>query len=71
MGRDQGAGDGREVETNIAALVTAWRTEELPLAHVGRQLAALSLSPPLEGEIVIVRNATSAFVGADLEAEAR
>ena len=66
-GPDQGAGDGREVETNLAALVTAWRTEELPLAHVGRQLAA-SPFPPLEGEIVIVRNATSAFVGADLEA---
>jgi nicotinamidase-related amidase len=66
-GPDQGAGDGREVETNIAALVTAWRTEELPLAHVGRQLAG-SPFPPLDGEIVIVRNATSAFVGADLEA---
>jgi nicotinamidase-related amidase len=56
-----------EVGTNIAALVAAWRTEGLPLAHVGRQRAASPL-PPLEGEIVIVRNATSAFVGADLEA---
>ena len=62
-----GAGDGPEVETNIAALVAAWRAEGLPLAHVGRQLAGSPL-PPLEGEIVIVRNATSAFVGADLEA---
>ena len=56
-----------EVETNIAALVAAWRAEGLPLAHVGRQPAGPPL-PPLEGEIVIVRNATSAFVGADLEA---
>ena len=66
-GPDQGAGDGREVETNLAALVTAWRTEGLPLAHVDRQPAGSPL-PPLDGEIVIVRNATSAFVGADLEA---
>ena len=57
----------QEVEKNIAALVAAWRTEGLPLAHVGRQRAGSPL-PPLEGEIVIVRNATSAFVGADLEA---
>jgi nicotinamidase-related amidase len=62
-----GAGDGPEVEKNIAALVAAWRAEGLPLAHVGR-LSAGSPLPPLEGEIVIVRNATSAFVGADLEA---
>ena len=56
-----------EVEKNIAALVAAWRTEGLPLAHVGRQPAGFPL-PPLDGEIVIVRSATSAFVGADLEA---
>ena len=62
-----GVGACPEVETNIAALVAAWRTEGLPLAHVGRQPAGSPL-PPLEGEIVIVRNATSAFVGADLEA---
>jgi nicotinamidase-related amidase len=61
-----GAGDGPEVEKNIAALVAAWRAEGLPLAHVGRQPAGSPL-PPLEGEIV-ARNATSAFVGADLEA---
>jgi nicotinamidase-related amidase len=62
-----GAGDGPEVEKNIAALVAAWRAEGLPLAHAGRQPAGSPL-PPLDGEIVIVRNATSAFVGADLEA---
>jgi nicotinamidase-related amidase len=56
-----------EVETNIAALVAAWRAEGLPLAHIGREPAGTPL-PPLEGEIVIVRNATSAFVGSDLEA---
>ena len=66
-GPRHGAGDGPEVEKNIAALVAAWRAEGLPLAHVGRQPAGSPL-PPLDGEIVIVRNATSAFVGADLEA---
>jgi nicotinamidase-related amidase len=63
----QRSGAGSEVETNIVALVAAWRGEGLPLAHVGRQPAGSPL-PPLEGEIVIVRNATSAFVGAGLEA---
>ena len=56
-----------EVGGNIVALVAAWRAEGLPLVHVGRQPAGSPL-PPLEGEIVIVRSATSAFVGADLEA---
>ena len=56
-----------EVDGNIVALVAAWRAEGLPLVHVGRQPAGSPL-PPLEGEIVIVRSATSAFVGADLEA---
>jgi nicotinamidase-related amidase len=62
-----GAGDASEVETNIAALVAAWRAEGLPLAHVGRPASPLAI-PPLDGEIAIVRNATSAFVGANLEA---
>ena len=66
-GRRPGDGDGPEVAKNIADLVAAWRTEGLPLAHVARQPGS-SPHPPLDGEIVIVRNATSAFVGADLEA---
>jgi nicotinamidase-related amidase len=61
------AGDGSEVETNIASLIAAWRTEGLPLAHVGRPSSSPAILP-LDGEIAIVRNATSAFVGADLEA---
>jgi nicotinamidase-related amidase len=61
------ADEDREVEKAIAALVAAWRAEALPLAHVGRQTIIPAI-PPLDGEIVIVRNATSAFVGADLEA---
>jgi nicotinamidase-related amidase len=61
------SGAGPDVETNIAALVAAWRTEGLPLVHVGRQPAGSPLGP-LEGEILIERNATSAFVGSDLEA---
>jgi nicotinamidase-related amidase len=64
------AGDA-EAGKNIAALIAAWRAEGLPLAHVGRRpivpASALAI-PPLDGEIVMVRNATSAFVGADLEA---
>jgi nicotinamidase-related amidase len=70
-GPRHGAGDAPEVETNIASLVAAWRAEGLPLAHIGRQLivpASPLAIPPLDGEIAIVRNATSAFVGADLEA---
>jgi nicotinamidase-related amidase len=67
-----GAGDGPDVEKTIPALITAWRTEGLPLVHVGRPPIAHSplafVVPPLEGEIVIVRKATSAFVGSDLEA---
>ena len=69
MARAKALATRPEVETNIAALVAAWRAEGLPLAHVGRQPPPrLPAIPPLEGEIVIVRNATSAFVGADLEA---
>ncbi|HEY1864682.1 MAG TPA: isochorismatase family protein [Roseiarcus sp.] len=56
-----------EAEQNIAALVAAWRAEGLPLVHVGRSASPLGV-PALEGEIVIVRTATSAFVAADLEA---
>jgi nicotinamidase-related amidase len=67
--RRPSADDASKVETNIAALIVAWRAEALPLVHVGRtrEPAALAGSP-LNGEIVIVRNAASAFVGADLEA---
>jgi nicotinamidase-related amidase len=54
-------------DKNIAALVAAWRTEGLPLVHVARQSAA-SPPPPVDGEIVVTRDATSAFVGSDLEA---
>jgi nicotinamidase-related amidase len=72
-GPRDGAGRAPEVEKNIADLVAAWRAEGLPLVHVGRQptVAASLLAfaiRPLDGETVIVRNATSAFVCADLEA---
>ena len=59
-------GDAPEAERNIAALIAAWRAEALPLVHVSRRPTPPPVAP-LEGEIVIVRNATSAFVGADLE----
>jgi nicotinamidase-related amidase len=72
-GPRRGDHDAPDVGTNIAALIAAWRVEGLPLAHVGRQPRGSAsdiapVVPPLDGEIVIVRNATSAFVGADLEA---
>jgi nicotinamidase-related amidase len=68
-GPRHGANHAPQVKMNIAALIAAWRAEGLPLVHVGRTRdpAAPAVSP-LDGEIVIVRNATSAFVGADLEA---
>ena len=70
-GPRHGVGGVAEVETNIAALVSAWRAEGLPLAHVGRQpiVPARPLAvAPLDGEIAIARNARSAFAGSDLEA---
>jgi nicotinamidase-related amidase len=68
----RGADDASEVETNIAALVAAWRAEGLPVAHVRRPPSGSAADlaptvPPLHGEIVILRNARSAFVGTDLE----
>jgi nicotinamidase-related amidase len=72
-GPRRGDDDAPEVETNIAALIAAWRAEGLPLVHVGRQPSGSASDiaptvPPLDSEIVVIRNATSAFVGADLEA---
>jgi nicotinamidase-related amidase len=68
----RGASDPTEADRNIAALIGAWRAEDLPLVHVTRRPGASGSPlapavPPLHGELVIVRNATSAF-GADLEA---
>jgi len=62
------AGDSRKVEKTIVALVAAWRAEALPLVHVGRRASSLPVSP-YEGEAVILRQATSAFVDSDLEAK--
>lgn len=66
------SGDAPEAEKNIAALVAAWRAEGLPLVHVGGRppnpAAFAPALPPLDHEIAIVRSATSAFIGADLEA---
>ncbi len=68
-------------EANIAALIDAWRAERLPLVHVRHDSVepASPYSPhapghrfkpcaaPLDGETVIGKNATSAFVGTGLE----
>ena len=69
----RGGSDPTAADRNIAALIGAWRAEGLPLVHVTRRPGASGSPlapavPPLNGEGVIVRNATSAFVGADLEA---
>ncbi len=67
------AGNAPEADKNIAALIAAWRAEGLPLVHVGPQAPApasalATAAAPLDGDCVVIRNATSAFVGADLEA---
>jgi nicotinamidase-related amidase len=66
IGPRHAASHAPEAEKNIAALVAAWRAEGLPLVHVGRRSTAPAV-PPLDGEIVIARDATSAFVASDLE----
>jgi nicotinamidase-related amidase len=68
-------------EANIAALIAAWRAEELPLVHIrhdsvdpaspyapkGPGHAFKPCAAPLPGETVIGKNANSAFVGTGLE----
>lgn len=56
-----------KADENIAALVAAWRAEDLPLAHVGRQPPA-SPHALRDGEIVVTAETASAFVGTALEA---
>ena len=70
-----------QAEAHIAALVAAWRAEELPLVHI-RHDSVDPASPyapngpghgfkpcalPLAGETVVGKNANSAFVGTALE----
>src|SRR5271168_1445204 len=76
-----GARNNFGAEANIAALIAAWRAEQLPLVHIrhdslepGSPYAADApghrfkpCAAPLDGETVIGKNATSAFVGAGLE----
>jgi nicotinamidase-related amidase len=62
-----GADHAPDADRNIAALIVAWRADGLPLVHIARQPTASPL-PPLCGEIVVVRDATSAFVRTALEA---
>jgi nicotinamidase-related amidase len=68
----QGAGEAQETR-NIAALTAAWRTEGLPLVRVLRKPTDRSspgapTASPRDNELVIVHDAASAFIGADLEA---
>ncbi len=70
-----------QAEANIAALIAAWRAEQLPLVHI-RHDSVDPASPyaphgpghgfklcavPLAGETVVGKNANSAFVGTALE----
>jgi nicotinamidase-related amidase len=70
-----------QAEANIAALLAAWRAEDLPIVHV-RHDSVDPASPyapdgpghrfkpcaaPLAGEAVLAKNANSAFVGTGLE----
>ena len=70
-----------QAEANIAALIAAWRAEDLPIVHV-RHDSVDPASPyapdgpghrfkpcaaPLPGEAVLAKNANSAFVGTALE----
>jgi nicotinamidase-related amidase len=77
-----GPRDNPDAEAKIAALIAAWRAEGLPLVHVrhdsnepgspyapgspGRRFKLCAA--PLEGERVIGKSASSAFVGTGLEA---
>ena len=63
-------------EGNIGRLLTAWRSERLPIVRVNRDSFeagsgdSLQLLPePLDGETVIRGHAASAFVGTSLEAK--
>jgi nicotinamidase-related amidase len=74
--------DYSSAEARIAALLTAWRAEGLPIVHVERD-SLESSSPdrldrethsspsethPRQGEAVLGRSVDSAFIGTDLEA---
>lgn len=72
-----------EAEDNIAGLIARWRVEGLPLIHVRHDSAEpgspyapgapghgfKSCATPLEGERVVSKSASSAFILPDLEAE--
>jgi nicotinamidase-related amidase len=73
--------DYSSAEARIAALLTAWRAEGLPIVHVERDSKSTSpdrldrethSSPsealPRKGEAILGRFADSAFIGTDLEA---
>lgn len=72
-------------ETNIAAVLAAWRASERPLFHIqhrsqrpgslfhpdGPGFAFKPEARPLAGEPVIYKNVNSAFIGTDLEQRLR
>ena len=76
-----GARNNLGAEANIAALIAAWRAEALPLVHIRHDSLELGspyapdapghrfkpCATPLDGETVIGKNASSAFVSTGLE----
>jgi nicotinamidase-related amidase len=72
-------------ESNIAALIAAWRQAERPIIHVQHhsvtpgsplrpEAPGVAVKPearPRDGELVITKNVNSAFIGTDLEAQLR
>ena len=74
-----------DAERNVAALLSAWRASRRPIYHVRHDsIEPESLyrpgqpgnefkpeAQPLPGEIVIVKQTNSAFIGTDLEARLR
>lgn len=77
-----GPRNNRDAEKNIASLVAAWRERGWPIFHVrhdstypdspfrpGQEGNDFSpLTAPLQGETVIAKRVTSAFIGTDLDA---
>lgn len=78
-----GARNNPGAEEQVAALLSSWRAQQAPIIHVrhrssspqgrfrGRQLAFKPQATPIEGEPVIEKTVTSAFIGTDLEQRLR
>jgi nicotinamidase-related amidase len=80
-----GVRNNPEAESNIAALLSAWRAAGRPIYHIRHDSAEPQShyrpgqpghdfkpeATPLDGEMVIAKRTNSAFVGSDLEVRLR